>query len=70
MSGKPNPPAFPNEGGPGNLWNDKGMSLRDYFAAKAMQTLANEEHSDAIIQAIAMTAYDYADAMLAAREAK
>jgi hypothetical protein len=30
-------PAFPNEGGPGNLWNEKGMTLRDYFAAKAMQ---------------------------------
>jgi hypothetical protein len=27
-------PAFPNEGGTGNLWNDKGMTLRQYAAIK------------------------------------
>jgi hypothetical protein len=27
-------PAFPNEGGAGNLWNDKGMTLRQYAAIK------------------------------------
>ena len=29
-----NKPAFPNEGGPGNLWNDKGMTLRQYASIK------------------------------------
>lgn len=46
-----------------------GMTLRDYFAAKAMQALVSETHTDAVILAMAMTAYDYADAMLKAREA-
>jgi len=27
-------PAFPNQGGSGNLWNDKGMNLREYAAIK------------------------------------
>lgn len=27
-------PAFPNQGGSGNLWNDKGMTLREYAAIK------------------------------------
>lgn len=27
-------PAFPNEGGSGHLWNDKGMTLRQYAAIK------------------------------------
>lgn len=64
-----NIPAFPNEGGTGNLWNDKGMTLRDYFAAKAMQSMGdlmtkpyNNLHSKAEI------AYQMADAMMKARE--
>lgn len=32
--------AFPNSGTEDNWWQD-GMTLRDYFAAKAMQTLAH-----------------------------
>jgi hypothetical protein len=41
-----------------------GMSLRDYFAAKAMQALAQGNYFDAT----ARQAYMIADAMLEARE--
>jgi hypothetical protein len=72
-------PAFPNEGGPGNLWNDKGMTLRDYFAAKAMQgwvqattkpyVHAGEYQVELINEDhITKEAYKMADAMLKARE--
>ena len=59
-------PAFPNEGGPGNLWNDKGMTLRDYFAAKAMQGLMDAAMP---MPEIAGAAYEMSDAMLKARAA-
>jgi hypothetical protein len=63
-------PAFPNEGGPGNLWNDKGMTLRDYFAAKAMQSMnGRPDYADTPADVIALDAYALADAMLKAREA-
>jgi hypothetical protein len=42
-----------------------GMTLRDYFAAKAMQALAQGNYFDAT----ARQAYMIADAMLKAREA-
>ena len=68
-----NPPAFPNEGF--NGWGEpfQGMTLRDYFAAKAMQGIfaSNTEHDHAdehIFDAVAEAAYLQADAMLAARE--
>jgi hypothetical protein len=49
-----------------------GMTLRDYFAAKAMQGIfaanAEHEHDDAdIFDAVAEAAYKQADAMLKAR---
>ena len=49
---------------------EHGMTLRDYFAAKAMHALlvsleAGEEHQAALIP---RTAYDIADVMLKARE--
>jgi hypothetical protein len=45
-----------------------GMTLRDYFAAKAMQgLLANSQ--DIPFKLCAHEAYEYADAMLKAREA-
>lgn len=60
-------PAFPVPLNPGQPWQGMapcdGMTLRDYFAAKAMQgLLANKGacHPD--------DAYEMADAMLAARE--
>lgn len=73
-------PAFPLAE-PGNCVSaSEGMSLRDYFAAKAMQGLAacldatlwpngadeSDDPTDALF--MARTAYMIADAMLAARE--
>ena len=60
-------PAFPAAGMTG-----RGMSLRDYFAAKAMQSLIAEGvgfNSDPKqINPMCATAYEWADAMLNARE--
>lgn len=57
-------PAFPPMHDPDK--HESGMTLRDYFAAKAMQVfLANTETSFA---ADAKNAYAMADEMLAARE--
>ena len=44
-----------------------GMTLRDYFAAKAMQALID---NDGLFSEIPAQAYALADAMLAAREQK
>jgi len=45
-----------------------GMTLRDYFAAKAMNALILREGQDALVVSdIAFTAYQYADAMLKTR---
>ena len=51
---------------PSNRSAQFGMSLRDYFAAKAMEGLLAGGFSDAICTS--MVAYEYADAMLAERE--
>jgi hypothetical protein len=63
-------PAFPGEKnvrfGQSNDCNE-GMTLRDYFAAKAMQSLI-VTWPHAASGEISRTAYGYADAMLAARE--
>ena len=84
-----NPPAFPsgNEVTLGNLRSSghSGMTLRDYFAAKAMEKLMGKMHDsifkvlkksyeddDAIEMSkliIAETAYQWADAMMKEREA-
>jgi hypothetical protein len=63
-----NPPAFPNESNAGNIWNDKGMTLRDYFAAKAMQGLLSSD-VNAPLETFAKQSYKVADAMMKAREA-
>jgi hypothetical protein len=73
-----NPPAFPNEGFNGWGEPEKGMTLRDYFAAKAMQAVypknwdmfMNEtyEHPEEVLRGAAKNAYELADAMLKARE--
>ena len=60
-------PAFPVP----NLEFDSefnGMTLRDYFAAKAMTVLMQNEHST--FKDDAQYAYEVADAMLKARETK
>ena len=47
-----------------------GMTLRDYFAAKVVQTyLADPSFSNVTQGKIARLAYDMADSMLEAREA-
>jgi hypothetical protein len=64
-------PAFPMGYHPeGNNADHFGMTLRDYFAAAALQgCLANLE-STKTRDAVASNAYAYADAMLKARESK
>jgi hypothetical protein len=68
-------PAYPvsyekYEPGVGKVWQDHpGMSLRDYFAAKAMQAaLANDPGLDRTNMEIALSAYATADAMLVIRK--
>ena len=68
-------PAFPT--GTGVTPYNPGMTLRDYFAAKAMQTyIADQALIDLYCylekdpkHEVAVTAYMMADAMLKAREA-
>ena len=67
MSGKFPKPAFPND-------TDDGMSLRDYFAAKAMQGICAHSGGASPVWAennsdIAEVSYELADAMLKARGA-
>ena len=72
--------AFPNP----HLRDDSGMTLRDYFAAKAMQGYISARgwHPDFVFptdfnfddgkraaDAVTVSAYKWADAMLKAREA-
>ena len=67
-----NPPAFPqyviNNGG---AYVDGGMTLRDYFAAKAMQGLLARIGNDKlnVHDVLAQRTYQIADAMMKAREA-
>ena len=60
--------AFPNEGGSGHLWNDKGMTLRDYFAAKALAGFCAGLEAEDDIEVLPSLCYDLADAMLEARK--
>lgn len=83
MSAKPeNPPAFPSPQNENFRAAEYGMSLRDYFAAKAMQgALSNEENFKRFNEIRKQKKPDYffenyvseiafccADAMLKARE--
>jgi len=47
--------------------NSRGMTLRDYFAAKAMQGLLSSD-VNAPLEVFAKQSYKVADAMLVARE--
>jgi len=63
-----NPQAFPNP----HLRDDSGITMRDYFAAKAMQGLIHHFDFGTFRddpERLALWAYDAADAMLKAREA-
>jgi len=66
-------PAFPSHGSMGEVAQE-GMTLRDYFASKALQGLLAdpepfEDCGEGLPMAYAYEAYVYADAMLRAREA-
>jgi hypothetical protein len=69
-------PAFPYTEANGANSGDVGMTLRDYFAAKAMQAATSghigyygHETNHWQVKDIASYAYEMADAMLEAREA-
>ena len=71
-----NPPAFPTErigveSGEVLTYQEEGMTLRDYFAAKAMQGMlsACTGWSEAGIERLAKCSYMTADQMLKEREA-
>ena len=67
-------PAFPqavmNDEGEIYYFHDwHGMSLRDYFAAKAMSSMnSRDDYQDAPADVIALDAYALADAMMKARK--
>jgi hypothetical protein len=65
-------PAFPfrEQDGEGGYERFPGMSLRDYFAAAAMQGMMACPDGDGHIEEYSIGAYEIADAMLAARERK
>ena len=66
-----NPPAFPVQSVyiEDQETNSRGMSLRDYMAAKAMQAIISS-HDNTTLDFVSGKAYQYADAMLHAREEK
>jgi hypothetical protein len=69
-----NQPAFPSlhwvapQGHSANE-NPQGMTLRDYFAARALGGLINYSPEPSEHEAIAKLCYSLADAMMKAREA-
>ena len=67
----------PNDGGPAfptmdnsEHYRHMGMTLRDYFAAAALQGLVANPESSGKWDDFARDAYSYADAMIKAKEAK
>ena len=67
MNDKDGGPAFPVTNEDHHAW---GVSVRDYFAAKAMQGMsANPYYDDYEFGKVAEMAYAQAEAMLAARSA-
>jgi len=68
-----NPPAFPvTQDNSGETWNGEGLTMRDYFAAKAMQAYITTRHPDYYredgAQVLTQDAFIVADAMLEARK--
>lgn len=83
MSTPENPPAFPYVEPPTTCNVNTGMSLRDYFAGQALVGIISSLASESMLSAFAkeaarvsisttkaagIAAYEYADAMLAARK--
>lgn len=67
MSREDGGPAFPTDRGEFCAAHE-GMTLRDYFAAKAIQGFAADPNTCAEPERVATYAYVWADAMLAARK--
>ena len=69
MKDQKKPNAFPYSGVGDDMNYSQGMTLRDYFAAKALNGLlahhASDSHSD---KEIVCQAFNMADAMLEARK--
>jgi hypothetical protein len=57
-------PAFPRDHA---HEGHNGMTLRDYFAAKALQGILSDSYDYSDRDRIATKAYEFADAMLVAR---
>jgi hypothetical protein len=57
------PMAFPFTGA-----GAEGMTLRDYFAAKAMQGFMGSSWNNKTFESISTKAYDLSDAMMKARK--
>ena len=76
MSTANNGPAFPLPMGSETVAGCEGMTLRDYFAAKSLQSLVsgrswghiNAASDEELMDTWARSAYGLADAMLKARE--
>ena len=66
MSNNTGGPAFPSHGSMGEVTHE-GMTLRDYFAAKAMQGILADSDVDLPEDILSQSAYRVADAMLKAR---
>ena len=49
------------------MWGHNGMTLRDYFAAAAMQAVAPQLAADVGMEGLAKLCYAAADAMIAER---
>lgn len=60
-------PAFPTLADNGHEMNQDGMSLRDWFAGKAMQSLILAARDAKDIDMLSAGAYQIADAMLEER---
>jgi hypothetical protein len=58
-------PAFPRPHSGATQYAQEGMTLRDYFAAKAMQAILNGTKN---YENVAKYAYQMADEMMKARE--
>ena len=64
-----NPPAFPRPHSGNTNFAQEGMTLRDYFAARAMAADMTDGIHEKDFGWAAARAYKVADAMLKAREA-
>ena len=68
MSKETGGPAFPNMAFGSTRNEQQGMTLRDYFAAKAMQAIIGVCPKNLPDEELAIDSYKVADAMLKARE--